>query len=268
MKYFLAIIPEKSWENVLGFWEKDKQLRQTGLCIVRRRWRSLPLFTTDKECCDWKFRGASITLAFLYGEKRGDCLYYVIQVAPGMEDRTEALIRGKVNQKVYGRCFHPIRHIRKKFQGQWKDLHEKLLPGYVFISSDFVHELYMELQQVPVLTKLLGKNEELFVSLHDEETQWLEKLISLEESEDECVEVGLSQVLAEDDQIIVLSGPLKNMEGRIKKINLHRRIAEVEVEFMNRKTVLFLGIEMVAKEGSRKWDLRENISCFNGKGEF
>ena len=175
-------------------------------------------------------------------------MYYVIQVAPGMEDRTEALIRGRVNRKVYDHCFHPIRHIRKKFQGQWRDFHEKLLPGYIFISSDFVRDLYLELGQVPMLTKLLGKDEELFVALHEEETQWLEDLISLEELGDGCFEVGLSQVYAEENRVTVLSGPLKNVEGRIRKINLHRRIAEVEVEFMNRKTVLFLGIEMVGKK--------------------
>ena len=45
----------------------------------------------------------------------------------------------------------------------------------------------------------------------------------------------------------ILSGPLKSVEGQIKKINLHRRIAEVEVDFMNRKTVVYLGIEMVGK---------------------
>ncbi len=99
-----------------------------------------------------------------------------------------------------------------------------------------------------MLTKLLGKDEELFVALHEEETQWLEDLISLEELGDGCFEVGLSQVYAEENRVTVLSGPLKNVEGRIRKINLHRRIAEVEVEFMNRKTVLFLGIEMVGKK--------------------
>ena len=38
------------------------------------------------------------------------------------------------------------------------------------------------------------------------------------------------------------------MEGYIRKIDLHRRIAKVEVEFMNRKTVIHLGIEMVGKK--------------------
>ena len=59
----------------------------------------------------------------------------------------------------------------------------------------------------------------------------------------------ISQVsVSEDDEITILSGPLKNMEGYIKKIDLHRRIAKVEVDFMNRKTVIHLGIEMVGKK--------------------
>ena len=64
---------------------------------------------------------------------------------------------------------------------------------------------------------------------------------------DNTVEIGLSQIQAEGDAITILSGPLKNMEGYIRKIHLHRRIAEVEVDFMGRKTVIHLGIEMVGK---------------------
>ena len=48
--------------------------------------------------------------------------------------------------------------------------------------------------------------------------------------------------------VTILSGPLKDMEGYIKKIDLHRRIAKVEVDFMNQKTLLHLGIEMIEKK--------------------
>ena len=68
------------------------------------------------------------------------------------------------------------------------------------------------------------------------------------DSSDSKMEVQLSQIsVSEDDVITILSGPLKNMEGCIKKIDLHRRIAKVEVDFMNQKTVIHLGIEMVDK---------------------
>lgn len=74
---------------------------------------------------------------------------------------------------------------------------------------------------------------------------WLGQMI---ESPGKDMEVQLSQVSVSDNDVItILSGPLKNMEGRIKKIDLHRRMAKVEVDFMNRKTVIHLGIEMVGK---------------------
>ena len=85
-----------------------------------------------------------------------------------------------------------------------------------------------------------------FTPLSEHEVEWLEKITDLE---DESVEVGLSQIIvSEDDEIMIVSGPLKNVEGYIKKIDLHRRIAKVEVDFMNRKTILHLGIEMIGKK--------------------
>lgn len=170
--------------------------------------------------------------------------YYVMQVAPGAEARTGALIEARVDEELYGRCFYPLRHVRKKFHGEWRDCHEKLIPGYVFVSSSRVEELYRELKRVPVLTKVLGHSEgELFIPLASEEVEWLEKVTA------DGAEVPLSRVqVSEGDAVTVLGGPLKDMEGHIRKINLHRRIAEVEVDFMGRKTVIHLGIELVRKE--------------------
>ena len=54
-------------------------------------------------------------------------MYYVLQVAPGKEDKTEALIRVILPEKLYGECFHLTRHMRKKFHGKWTDVREKLL---------------------------------------------------------------------------------------------------------------------------------------------
>ncbi len=180
-------------------------------------------------------------------------MYYVIQVTPGMEEKTELLIRRKVAKGVYTRCFYPVRHMRKKFHGEWKDLYEKLLPGYVFIVSRSIHELYKELQRVPVLTKMLGKEDDLFIALAENEVAWLEQIVNMNgnkiKAEDGQVEAGLSQVMVTgENKATVLSGPLKGMEGIIRKMNLHKRIAEVEVEFMGRKTIVYLGIEIVKKD--------------------
>ena len=178
-------------------------------------------------------------------------MYYVLQVATGTEDRVEEQVRVMVENGLYESCFHPMRRMKKKFRGEWKELHEKLLPGYVFITSDHVQELYQELKNMPVFTRMLGKDREQFIPLSEHEVEWLERMT---ESQGQSVEVQLSQVsVSEDDIVTILSGPLKDMEGCIKKIDLHRRIAKVEVDFMNRKTVIYLGIEMVgAVKNSRK----------------
>ena len=173
-------------------------------------------------------------------------MHYVLQVTTGMEDKVEEQVRVVVGNTLYDACFHPMRCVKKKFRGEWKEVHEKLLPGYVFITSDHIKDLYQELCRVPSFTKLLGKEYEQFIALSDHEEEWLGRIMK---SPDQGVEMQLSQVsVSEDDVITILSGPLKNMEGYIKKIDLHRRIAKVEVDFMNRKTVIHLGVEMVEKK--------------------
>ena len=180
--------------------------------------------------------------------------YYVLQVTPREEEKTELHIRRILPAGVYDQCFHPTRLIRKKFQGKWVEVHEKLLPGYVFVTTEDAKALYLQLKRIPLLTKILGKDMEYFVRLSGQEEHWLELLLKQSGAGDasdrnEKNEVGLSQIdITEGNQIRVVSGPLKDIEGMVKKINLHKMIAEVEVPFMNGSTVIHLGVEMVEKK--------------------
>lgn len=176
-------------------------------------------------------------------------MYYVMQVAPGKEAETELFIMKKISQDVFSSCFHLVRHEKKKFRGEWQDRCEKLLPGYVFINSENVEELYLALKNVPMLTKLLGFGRDAITALTDQEAEWLETLILVDQNGKINGEVPLSRIeLDEEDEIRFLSGPLQAMEGRIKRIHLHRRIAEVEVNFMGRKTLIHLGIDLVERK--------------------
>ena len=63
--------------------------------------------------------------------------------------------------------------------------------------------------------------------------------------------VELSEVgFDENDEVVILSGPLMNLKGQVKKIDLHRRIAKVEVSFMGAQTILHLGIDLVERAGA------------------
>lgn len=176
-------------------------------------------------------------------------MYYVMQVAPGKEAETEKYILERIPDEYYSSCFYPVRYVRKKFHGKWYDRCEKLLPGYVFIKSENVYGLYLELKKVPMLTRLLGQDKEFVTALTGQETAWLEKIIPVVLEGTTKAEIPLSSVeVGKDDEIKILCGPLKNMAGMIKKINLHKRIAEIEVKFMGRTTTIHLGIEMIKKE--------------------
>ena len=69
-------------------------------------------------------------------------MYYVIQVAPREENQVEALIRELLPSDACRQCFHLRRHILKKYHGEWHDIHEKLLPGYVFVETDDIGRIY------------------------------------------------------------------------------------------------------------------------------
>lgn len=208
----------------------------------RHKWRSLPknshvpVFLDNH--CDRKYYHA------------GDmAVYYVIQVAPGKEEDTERYIEERVSQEWYSSCFHPVRHVRKKFRGVWQDRHEKLMPGYVFIDSGNAKELYMDLKSIPMMTKFLGWEKEFITALSEEEADWLKRIVSAGRDGRITGEVGLSRIeVDENDEVRILSGPLKDMAGMVKRINLHKRVAEVEVEFMGRKIGLYLGVEMVERK--------------------
>lgn len=192
-------------------------------------------------------------------------MYYVFFVGTEKESQIESFIRSFVPEELYTDCFHPVRHMRKKIRGELRDRYERLTPGYVFVESDRIEDFCTEAAKLPFFLKILGKDDEVegiyFQALTERETCWIRRLMGQgSEGTEGCQiqfdkktgnfghTVELSQVgFDENDQVIVLSGPLKDLQGQIKKINLHKRIAEVEMEFLGRKTMFHLGIELLGE---------------------
>ena len=172
-------------------------------------------------------------------------MWYVMQVVSGQEERTVILVESMISEGILESCFIPTRRLRKKFQGAWHEVTEKLFPGYVFLITEQPRLLYEELKRIPRLTRMLGQCEEYFVPLPEADVRVMEKFQD-GTGEISVLEAEISRVAVEEGkQIKILSGPLKNLEGQINKVNLHKRTAAVEVEFMGNKTVIYLGIEMV-----------------------
>ena len=174
-------------------------------------------------------------------------MWYVMQVISGQENRTVFLVEKTVSKEILESCFVPVRRLRKKYHGAWHEVTEKLFPGYVFMISKQPQLLYEELKRIPALTRLLGRCGEYVAPLPEKDVRMMEKLQN-GMVDGGALEVGISRIAVEEgNQIRILSGPLKDLEGQIRKVNLHKRIAEVEMEFMGSRSVVYLGVEMVEK---------------------
>ena len=185
----------------------------------------------------------------------------VMHVKDGNEERAEQLIGDLLEDDTVEECFHLTRLRRKKFGGEWRTITETLLPGYVFIATEKPERLYRELKKARGYAggaaesggrqdrvsenggkyRLLGSSEEYVAALESGETDFIEKIAGKGKR---TGEIGLSFLKEnEDGRVTVLSGPLLSVKERVRKIDFHRRIAEVETEFLGEARRVYLGVE-------------------------
>jgi len=169
-------------------------------------------------------------------------MWCVVHVRDGGEEHTEELVAGLLPESINARCFHLTRSRRKKYEGQWQTVNEDLFPGYVFIDTDQPDRVYRELKKTSK-PKLLFSDDEYVSILEKHESDLMEKLA------DGNGRIGISKVrVGIDGKIHYLSGPLSGMGSMVRRVNLHKRIAEIEADIMGRKRTLYLGIEIEADD--------------------
>ncbi len=171
--------------------------------------------------------------------------WYVIQVNTGSEYKLRNMIVRQLEQSniPYEDCFVPmVEYVRKSNQG-YETKEKPMFPGYLFLisGSDNIREIAAKLKQVMGFTKILGESQE-FIPLYPQEVEFLLGF------SDEKHNVGLSCGFIENDSITITQGPLVGKEGYIKKINRHKRIAEVELLFMGRTTRVQVPLEIITKQ--------------------
>ena len=169
-------------------------------------------------------------------------MWYVIQVRTGTEENIRCQCQWLISNDILERCFIPYYQLKKRFQGEWHIQEDILFPGYVFLFAQDLEMLAENLKRVVGLTRLIGTGDEI-VPLSEAEITFLTKLGG---GFDENI-VKMSTGIIENDQIKVLSGPLKDMEGYIKKIDRHKRKAWISIEMFGRSIDAEIGLEIISK---------------------
>lgn len=167
-------------------------------------------------------------------------MWYVIQVMSGTEESTITLIKQRISHEFVFQCFCPMRERKIKYQGSWKLVTEKLFPGYIFIVTDAPNEVFIQLKQIPRLTKLLGDGDNTFIPLNEKEVNFIRRF-----GDEEHISHVSEVTVEKGNKVVIKSGDLLNYEGEIVKINLHKRIAVVRTEFMGASVDVHMGIEIL-----------------------
>ncbi len=184
---------------------------------------------------------------------QGEKMLYCIQVEPTGEVKTEREIRAIVPEDLCLSCFHLTRRMHKNYHGRYRDVTERFLPSYIFIDTPDLEALYWALKKVPTLTKVVGFREwqpdlngfDGFGALNEEEEAFIRQLaMGHGATTPGLVDISMVEV-KEGNTVEIVSGPLKGLEGYVKKINLHRRQAEVEIDLFRQKHTVYLGIEIM-----------------------
>ena len=171
-------------------------------------------------------------------------MYYVIQVKTGKEQKAIAdILKNKPDDASFD-VFAPYRKVQRKFHGVFKEVVERCFPGYVFVETNQVKELFKSLYWTPGFTKLLGREADTdnFVPLDKDESRMIDILYS--KNNNRITEISNIEV-KEGEMIRVLDGPLAGLETQIKKVNLHKRTVTVAYMMCGRLVESSIGINIV-----------------------
>lgn len=132
--------------------------------------------------------------------------------------------------------FLPEIETMRRYRGEWHKEKRIMFPGYLFVVTDYLEQLILTLDKIPKLTKVLGC-ERMPIPLSEEEVGLLQQMGEYLAEISEGIIVG--------ERLEIQSGPMKGMEGFVKKVDRHKRMAWLEVKLFGRLVEVMLGVEVM-----------------------
>jgi len=171
--------------------------------------------------------------------------WYVFYVQTGRE-QTACNFLNKLFDREESIAFIPqVELIFKNSKMIRKEL-KPMFPGYVFTDSildeeTFITQAYKYAKFSKCIFKLLGSKNIDCMKLTDDEKNFLLGFCD----DDYVTEESKGFIIG--DKIIVTSGPLEGRESIIRKIDRHKRRAEIEVPFLGDIRRISVALEIISK---------------------
>ncbi len=172
--------------------------------------------------------------------------WYVFYVQTGREQLVCDYLNNVMNREESIAFFPQVELIFKNSKVVNKEL-KPMFPGYVFMDSvldekTFITQTHRYSRFSRHIFKLLGNENIDYMTLTKEEKNFL-----LGFCYDGYVAEESKGFIA-GDRIYITSGPLKGKESIIKKINRHKRRAEIEMICFGDKRRISVSLEIISKE--------------------
>lgn len=164
--------------------------------------------------------------------------WYVIQVVSGQEEKMAALCRKVLPEPERTEVYVPYAERRFKKDGLWQREDRVLFGGYFFLITDQILEVYEALRKIQEFKRILKSDEEP-ARLLPEEISVIQSITSNKHR------VRISRGIQYGKRTVILSGPLKGLEGKIVKVNRSKDTATLKLTIMGRDISAEVGLHLL-----------------------
>lgn len=178
---------------------------------------------------------------------------FIVQTETGHEMELLRIMRFFMTDGLVEDVFLPKRQVQKRLGGKWTKVTETLFKSYVFFRTSNPDELFLELKNVPKMSKLLHDYTYSFSALRPQEEEFLNRIkgkdeymlgISTIEILDPSEKEGILVPYYEGQSIRIIDGPLRDMVGEIVGFDVHKRKAMIKTELFG-GSILHVGIDLL-----------------------
>lgn len=173
--------------------------------------------------------------------------WYAIFVDSGKEEVVQKYLKLHFNEQSL-KSLVPKRLVPEKKSGIVYNVLKKIFPGYVLIQTEMTNDMFHRIKKALRSFRLVNnrsyylQDEGVYYSSIDEK-----EIIPILQLMGNGEVVDYSKVYLENSKVIVESGPLKGLEGIIKKVDKHKKRAKISLTFMGVEKTIDVGIEILSK---------------------
>lgn len=182
-------------------------------------------------------------------EKNPEMRWFIVQTAAKSEEaaKRNILEQAKVRHlsDKFGMILVPEKKVIEVKNGAKKISKKRSYPGYIFILANMDEDVMMAVRESSKVSRFVeGKPESLPKPMSSKDINQV--IVRLDEDSEAMPEQKLK--FEEQEKVKIVSGPLADTEGFIKKVNYERAVLTVGVMLFGRQTEVEINFNDVIKE--------------------